>query len=278
MRQAARELEEIGLRVAAGVDADVGVDRQPRGLVGDERVVLLAQVAGEGEVRARLHERHIGRHGRVVRPAILAIDRADRRDTCALRGLVRGSAVEVAGLEDLVRLVVAVAGIDRANDRELVEHRRLLGQVLAEEHAGQPGGDDAERAAVLQRPVGLGVPGVDVARPAGHPEQDDALAPASGRPASAARARSRSSSGTLSPAMPARPALSMLRRLTTASPSRSRALRPPKACWWLCGCRSVVPMSSSGRADCGRESGRSRLARYRTAELPRHRPPGMTHS
>ena len=57
-----------------------------------------------------------------------------------------------------------------------------------------------------------------------------ALFPATGRPASDARARRRSRSGRLSPAIPARPALSMLRRLATTRPSRSRGLRPAKAC------------------------------------------------
>ena len=55
-----------------------------------------------------------------------------------------------------------------------------------------------------------------------------------GLPAFAASARACSRLGTVSPAMPARPAFSMLRRLTTCSPSRSRALKCVKACsvWW----------------------------------------------
>ena len=153
-------------------------------------------------------------------------------------GLSRGSASQVGRLEDLVRLVVAVPAVHRADDRELVEHRRLLRQVLAERDAGQPGGDDAEGAAVLERAVGLGVPGVDLAGAAGHPEQDDALFPRIGRPASDARARHRSRSGRLSPARPASPALSMLRRLATTRPSRSVGLRPAKACG--CECRALL--------------------------------------
>ena len=177
-------------------------------------------------------------------PRIFAIDRPDAGIHACFRVGPR-LGLEVAGLEDRVRLVVAVAGIDRADDRELVEHRRLLGQVLAEERPGSrvgmtPNGprfSSGRSGFGSQVSIWLGPPVIQ--------SRMTLLRPASGRPASAARARSRSSAGRLNPAIPAIPALSMLRRLTTASPSRSRALRPPKACWWLCGCRSVVPMSSS---------------------------------
>ena len=95
MGQARREAEEVGLGRPAGVLADVGVDRQPGRLVGDERVVLLAEVAGEGEVRPRRHERHVGRHRRVVRPVELGDDRADGRVHARPSGLIRGSASQV---------------------------------------------------------------------------------------------------------------------------------------------------------------------------------------
>src|SRR5262245_25038861 len=52
-------------------------------------------------------------------------------------------------------------------------------------------------------------------------------------PAAAAVARWRNRPGTLSPARPARPALGMLRRLSRTRPSRSRALKWPKA-WQRC--------------------------------------------
>ena len=83
---------------------------------------------------------------------------------------------EVAGLKHLVRLVVAVAGIDRADDRHPIQHRRLLRQILAELHAGQPRGDRRKRPANFRRHVRFDVPSVDVARPASHPQQNDALA------------------------------------------------------------------------------------------------------
>ena len=77
--------------------------------------------------------------------------------------------------------------------------------------------------------------------------------PAAGRPASAP-AHSRSSSpGKLSPAIPARLALSMFRRVARTSPSRSRARNPPKACEWSCGrirlgsCLMVIGLAGSNR-------------------------------
>src|ERR1700733_13937723 len=77
--------------------------------------------------------------------------------------------VEFGGLKDPVRFVVAVARVDGANDREVVEEGRLLGQVLATPHAGEPSGDGRKRTPILRRPLGLWVPGIDVARSAGHP-------------------------------------------------------------------------------------------------------------
>src|SRR5438874_10777087 len=62
-------------------------------------------------------------------------------------------------------------------------HGRLLGQMLADDRAGELGRDDRKRPAILQRPIGLGVPGVDVAGTAGHPEKDDALRPPAWPPA-----------------------------------------------------------------------------------------------
>jgi len=110
----------------------------------------------------------------MVGAAHLGDDRPDGGVVVAV-AVDAGGRLDVAGLKDLVRLVVAVARVDRAEDRQLVEERRLLGQVLADEGARQARGDYAERTAVLVGAVGLGVPGIDVAGPAGHPEEDDAL-------------------------------------------------------------------------------------------------------
>jgi hypothetical protein len=46
-------------------------------------------------------------------------------------------------------------------------------QQVAKLDAGDAAGDGAELAAVIGRGVGLGVPHVDVARSAAHPEDDD---------------------------------------------------------------------------------------------------------
>src|SRR5205823_5453836 len=48
---------------------------------------------------------------------------------------------------------------DRANDSELLGHARQARQVLAEAHAGNGGGDDAERTA--GRRAGLGIEGLE---------------------------------------------------------------------------------------------------------------------
>ena len=156
--QAARQLEERA------------------GLVAQERIVLLAQVSAPGDVRARLHVEHdAGRHGRIGGAAMLGDDRGDRR---IFFGFVVDArlGVQVGGLKNLVRLVIARARVDRADDRELVHHRRLLGQIFAQKHARQLAANRGKRAADLLGHVGLNVPGVDVARSAGHPEQDHALA------------------------------------------------------------------------------------------------------
>src|SRR5262249_52441056 len=47
VRDAERQLKKVGLGTPAGVDADVGVYRQTRRLIGDERIVLPAEIAAE---------------------------------------------------------------------------------------------------------------------------------------------------------------------------------------------------------------------------------------
>ena len=72
--------------------------------------------------------------------------------------------------------MVAVAGVDRADDREVVEQGGLFRQMLADPDSRQPRRNCGKRPAILWRPLGLHVPGIDVAGTAGHPQQDDALA------------------------------------------------------------------------------------------------------
>ena len=81
----------------------------------------------------------------MIRPAELGHHRADGRVFVAIAVDSR-SRVQVAGLKDLVRLVVAVAGIDRADEREAIEQRRLFRQVFADENTGEPGWQSAKTA------------------------------------------------------------------------------------------------------------------------------------
>ena len=60
-------------------------------------------------------------------------------------------------------------------DGQPVGHFGLQRQVLAEANARHAGRDRRVRPADLCRGVGLGIPGVDLARAAREPEQDDSL-------------------------------------------------------------------------------------------------------
>ncbi len=175
VRQAAGELKQVRLSDAAGVLADVRVDRQSRRLVADERIVLPAEITSKSDVRTRFHEGDVGRHRRMVRPAPTRHHRADRGIEMAV-AIDAGSRLGVAGLEDTIRLVIAVRRIDGTNDREAVEHGGLFRQMLAQQHAGQARAGDSKGTTILRGPVGLGIPGVDVAGAARHPQEDDALA------------------------------------------------------------------------------------------------------
>ena len=83
----------------------------------------------------------------------------------------------VAGQHPLRAHAVAGVGVvRRADDGELVHDLGLLRQVLADLDAGHVGGDRLELAAELGRGVRLEIVHVDVAGPAGLPDQDDRLA------------------------------------------------------------------------------------------------------
>ena len=62
---------------------------------------------------------------------------------------------------------------DRTTARRLATPLGLEREQLADVHARHGGADRAERPAVLGRGVRLGVVGLELARPAPHPEQDD---------------------------------------------------------------------------------------------------------
>ncbi len=72
--------------------------------------------------------------------------------------------------------MIAFAGVDAADQRELIEHRGLFRQMFANHDAGQLGLRDAEGTAVLERLMRLWIPHINVAWPAGHPQENDALA------------------------------------------------------------------------------------------------------
>ncbi len=72
--------------------------------------------------------------------------------------------------------MVAVPCIDGTDQREALEHGGHERQMLANADAGQFGGAGGEGTAVLQRPIRFGIPSIDVARTAGHPQENDALA------------------------------------------------------------------------------------------------------
>ena len=105
------------------------------GLVAQERIVLFAQISSPGHVRARFHVEHDARRHRRIGPAAMpGDDRGDGRIFVPFRIHPR-LGFEIAGLKNLVRLMIAVPRVDRADDGQLVHHRRLLGQILAQPHA-----------------------------------------------------------------------------------------------------------------------------------------------
>jgi hypothetical protein len=97
------------------------------------------------------------------------------RDVGANGGIVLGIGIgpplgrQIASLEDLVGLMIGVLSVHRPEDRELVEHRSLFGKMLAQEHTGQFRRYHAERTAIFQRSVGLGIPCVDLTGSTCHP-------------------------------------------------------------------------------------------------------------
>jgi hypothetical protein len=143
-----------------------------RGVVAVERIILRAEITTPRDVRARFHVQHdVGRHRRMIRAAMLRHDASKGGKMLRLR--VRARLIgQIRGLHDHVRLVIAEAAIDGADERELVEHRRLLRQKFADAHAGQLGLDRLERPAVLDGTIWLRIPSVNVRGTAGHPQQD----------------------------------------------------------------------------------------------------------
>jgi hypothetical protein len=159
--------------------------RQPEkveGLVAEEGVVFFPEVAAPGDVGAVFDvQRDVGREMGIVRPVVFGDEGADGGVVFRL-GIGARLAVGIGGLHHLIRLVIAAPADHGADQGELVHHGGLLGVVLAEVHAGQSGRDGAERAADLDGGIGFGIPGIDVAGAAGHPEKDHAFVAAHGAP------------------------------------------------------------------------------------------------
>ncbi len=137
-----------------------------------EGIVLLTERTAESDMRARSIKADVGRQARLAHAAFLRDHRSNRRVGIGL-GIDPRLSFEVARLKDHVGFMVALLGIDRANDSELVQHGRLFGQVLADLHPGQFGRDHTEGATVLIRPIGFRVPSVYLTGAAGHPQKND---------------------------------------------------------------------------------------------------------
>ena len=169
------KLEQVGTRDLPGVIARVVIDRQLAGLVGNERVVLLAQPATNGQVPGMPLETNVRRHARIVGTVVLGNKRADGRIHPPVAIAARGG-LAVTCLESHVWFVITLVSIHGPHDSELVEHRRLFGQTVTDDDARLGGLDHAKWTTIVVRSVGLGIPRVDMAGTTGHPQQDHRLA------------------------------------------------------------------------------------------------------
>lgn len=115
-------------------------------------------------------QHHVRRHPGIAAAAGPCHHGGHRRVQVSLR-IDPGSRRPETGLHDVVRLVVAVPTVHRADQGEVVHHGGLLGQVLADMDSRDLGRDVLEGAADLRGHPGFHIPRVDVGRPAGHPEQ-----------------------------------------------------------------------------------------------------------
>ena len=217
------------------------LDRQPVG----QLKVRHPERAGTGRVGLRLERlvRHaqIGRAGAGDHPRDHHVRRqvgiqvaellGDDRAAAGMDVLVGVAARVIAGEANLVagrvaRVVVVQAADDRPLVHDACAHRQHVGELNAR-HARV---HRAELAAVLGRGVGLGVPHVDVAGPAAHPEQDDVVGLLrAARPASAlagaAAASDRSNCESDRPAVPSTPACTNPRRLVRVDARNSWQVR-----------------------------------------------------
>src|SRR5580704_18099208 len=148
--QGSRQSKQVAPANPAGVAAEVRIDGQGSRVIRQEWVKFLAEPSSPSDVRGRFHEGHIRWHGRMIRAAEFGNQRSDRGVLVTVAAQTR-LGVEVGGLKDAVWLMVAVAGVDRADNREVVEQGGLFRQMLADPDSRQPGRNCIERAAILWR-------------------------------------------------------------------------------------------------------------------------------
>ena len=160
--------------IAQAIHREPGGELEPPGQVlAAHRFKVAAQVPRTPDVRhERIRQRHIAGNTRRIRPAKLGGDGPHRRPAAAIAPIIGAPGQRVAGLHGDGRMIARRA-IDRADQREPVHDLRRQRQVLAHMNARHLGGDVAKGAANLARRVRFRVPHVDVARPAGEPEEDD---------------------------------------------------------------------------------------------------------
>ena len=106
-----RDSQQIGTADTPGVDTDLRVDRKSGGVIGDEGVVLFAEVAGKGKMGSGSHERGVRRHAGMIGPVHLGDNGSDRRIEVPL-GVGSWGCLAVPGLEHHVGFVTALARID----------------------------------------------------------------------------------------------------------------------------------------------------------------------
>ena len=170
-------IDDVADLAAGGESAIVHARRQaqvadlvvrPAGVAADaERPELRAEVAGAAVLR--------GAGDRHVRRQVLARAELVRHHGTETRMHDR-RALAVAGVHGVTRpAVIRLLAGDGADDGQLVGDLGQVAKVFIQDDAGQFRLGHAERAAILQRGVGLGVPRFLVGHAAGQDDLDDAL-------------------------------------------------------------------------------------------------------
>ncbi len=154
-------------------------------------------------------------------------DRSDRWESRCLR-VGPGLGVEIPSLQNHIRLVIAELGIDRSNQCKTIEHRRLFGQMFADEHPRQGRRSDSKGASILDRAIRLGVPSIDLTRTTGHPQQNDALALGSTQPTLSDRLSSLDQSRKGQPGDTAKTRFEQISAAGTHQPLRLKRAEGPK--------------------------------------------------